>query len=288
MGCQHGTTVIQLVERTLSNGHSHVTVFPNNTGVYHLSSRPLFEALGDPNNRNRRRRSPSAVKTKLMALDFVLADPERTYLATEREKVDYFANHPKISPDLLPRKVYSSKCSDDETVRYFVDKFPVFVSSAEADSPPVVSFCYVDPGARTPAGFDTFLNQYSRLFRHLGRLRLFYIADTERHFQASRRKVKSLVAFLDSDAAHETYCAGILEYFRLEQLYETGQFHALTRDKLIRLKRARRLFSGPDTESLFRLWKRDGDRAVSEKIQDRGAFSFPISVDFQTCHLERN
>ncbi len=138
------------------------------------------------------------------------------------------------------------------------------------------------------SGFDTYLNQYSRLFRKLGRLRLFYIADTERHFQAARRKVKSLVEFLDSEAAQETYAAGMLEYFRLEHLYETGQFQSLTRDRLIRLKRARRVFDGPDTESLFTLWKKDGDRAVSERIQDDGAFRFPISVDFQTCHLEHN
>ena len=100
--------------------------------------------------------------------------------------------------------------------------------------------------------------------------------------------MKSLVALLDSEAAHETYAAGILEYFRLEHLYETGQFQSLTRDRLIRLKRARRLFNGPDTESLFTLWKKDGDRAVSERIQDRGAFRFPISVDFRTFLLEHN
>ncbi len=280
--------MVQLVERMAANRHCRVTVFPNNTGVFHLSSRPLFEALGDPNNRNRRQRSPSAVKTKLMALDFVLAHPERTYLATECEKVDYFANHGKISPDLLPRKVYSSKHSDDETIRYFIEKFPLFVSSADADSSPVVSFCYVDPGPRTPAGFDTFLNQYSRLFSQLGTLRLFFIADTKRHFQAARRRVKSLVALLNSEAANETYAAGLLEYFRLEHLYETRQFQSLSRDRLIRLKRARRLFNGPDTESLFRLWKAAGDQAVSERIRNHGAFRLPISVDFRTFLLEHN
>ncbi len=100
-----------------------------------------------------------------MALDFVLTDPERTYLATEREKVDYFTNHEETLVRISYRgKLYSSKQSDDETIRYFVDKFPLFVSSDDADSSPVVSFCYVDSGARSLAGFDTFLNQYSRLF----------------------------------------------------------------------------------------------------------------------------
>src|SRR5690606_31078576 len=84
VGCKHGTTVIQLVERTAANRHTRTAVFPNNTGVYHLCSRPFYQALGDPNNRNRRRRSPLAVKTKLMALDFVLVNPNLTYLATEK------------------------------------------------------------------------------------------------------------------------------------------------------------------------------------------------------------
>ncbi len=56
--------------------------------------------------------------------------------------------------------------------------------------------------------------------------------------------------------ANETYAAGLLEYFRLEHLYETKQFQSLSRDRLIRLKRARRLFNSPDTQSLFDSGKR--------------------------------
>jgi len=288
VGCRNGTTEIQLVQRAAANRHSRATVFPNNTGVYHLCARPFYEALGDPNNRNRRRRAPAAIKTKLMALDFVLTDPERTYLATEREKVDYFTSERKLSPDFLPAKLYSSERSNEETTRYFVDKFPLFVSSDNADSSPVVSFSYVDSGARSLAGFDTFLNQYSRLFGRLGTLRLFYIAASERHFQAARRRVKSLVALLDSEAANQPYAAGLLEYFRLEHLYETKQFQSLSRDRLIRLKNARRFFNGPDTQSLFELWKKAGDRAVAERIQDRAGYRFSISVDFQTYRLEHS
>lgn len=44
-GCQHGRTVVQLVNRMASNRHSRTMVFPDNTGVYHLCSRPLYQAL---------------------------------------------------------------------------------------------------------------------------------------------------------------------------------------------------------------------------------------------------
>ncbi len=287
-GCQHGKAVVQLVKRMAAHRHSRTMVFPHNTGVYHLCSRPLYQALGDANNRNRRRRSPAAIKAKLMALDFVLDDPERTYLFTEREKFDYFASHRKISPDFLPGKVYSSRRSNDETIRYFVNKLPVFLSPAGAGSPPVISFCYVDPGARSLAGFDTFLTLYSGLFRQLDRVRLFYVADTERHFDTAERRVKSFIESLHSDAAGDDYIVGLLEYFRLEHLYETGQFQSLTRDGLIRLKKARRSFRDHDTECLFNLWKRDGDGAVSKRIRNQKPSGVPDRVDFVTYHLEHS
>jgi hypothetical protein len=288
VGCQHGKAVVQLVKRMAARRHSRTIVFPHNTGVYHLCSRPLYQALGDPDNRNRRRRSPIAIKTKLMALDFVLDDPDRIYLSTEREKYDYFAHRRKISPDVLPGKIYSSRRSNDETVRYFVDKFPVFLSPVGAGSPPVISFCYIDPGARSLAGFDTLLSQYSGLLRQLDQVRLCYVADTERHFDTAKRRVKSFIEFLHSDAAGDNYIVGLVEYFRLEHLYETGQFQSLTREDLIRLKKARRTFCDRDTESLFRLWKRDGDGAVSKRIGNRKLSGVPGRVDFVTHHLEHS
>jgi hypothetical protein len=101
VNCGHGTTAIQLVQRTSANRHSRMAVFPRNTGVYHLCSRPFYQALGDPNNRNRRRRSLPAIKVKLMALDFVLAHPDLDYLATEREKVEHFSDYRSISLEQL-------------------------------------------------------------------------------------------------------------------------------------------------------------------------------------------
>jgi hypothetical protein len=288
VGCKHGKAVVQLVKRLSANGHSRTTVFPNNTGVYHLCSRPLYQALGDPNNRNRRRRSPVAIKTKLMALDFVLADPDLEYLATEREKAEHFTNHRSIPPDLLPKRIYPAKRSGDKTVRYFVDKLPIFLPSEDSLSPPVVSFCYVDPGARSLAGFQTFLRQYTRLFGKLGRFRLFYIAGTERHFRAAERRLRELVRSLESVESSDSHTAELLEYFRLERLYQERRFQTLTKAKLIHLKRARRRFADPESAALLELWKREGDRVVIARIRDRKPRPVPVAADFRAILLEDN
>src|SRR6185503_63503 len=96
-------------------------------------------------NRNRRLREPATIKNKLMGFDFVLASRQHEYLATEQEKVDYFTETLQMDRLLLPAKRYASK--GQVTERYFVEKFPIFLSpSLKASRPPVVSFCFVDEG----------------------------------------------------------------------------------------------------------------------------------------------
>ena len=119
-----------LIEKILSNKHGQVFTSGKKTIVYHLCSRPFYSAIGQPNNRHRRERPPFAVKAKLMALDYVLANQEHRYLATEEEKVGYFTGELGIKIDSLPTKIYSSRKTESTTDRYFVDKFPIFLSAS--------------------------------------------------------------------------------------------------------------------------------------------------------------
>src|ERR1700722_5402169 len=130
IGGKDGGNVTQLAQKALANGHLRSSTWRQNTQLYHLCARPFYEALGQGENRNRRAREVLTIKNKLMGLDFVLAHRHLRYLATEEEKLDHFAGFLKFDFSQLPTKLYRSGKSGESTARYFVDKYPLFLSSA--------------------------------------------------------------------------------------------------------------------------------------------------------------
>jgi hypothetical protein len=179
-----------LVGKVLSRRHGRQYPTDRRTLLYHLSSRPFYAAIGQSDNRHRRRRPPFAIKAKLMALDYVLAHPGHRYLATEDEKVGYFNRERGLPIENLPTKIYRSHRTLRLTERYFVDKFPIYASPGQ-DSPPVVSFCYIDGGQIATPGFETYLDQYARLFAALGRFRIIYVTTSERNRLAGAKAFNS-------------------------------------------------------------------------------------------------
>src|SRR6266508_1093437 len=108
LGRQDGGTVTQLTQKVLAQGHARTSTWRQNTQLYHLCARSFYGALGEPDNRNRRPHEWMQVKNKIMGLDFVLAHRDHVYLATEREKVEYFTGTLKIDLTKLPAKLYRS------------------------------------------------------------------------------------------------------------------------------------------------------------------------------------
>ena len=153
---------VVLVKKLKANNHCRVNLYRHGRMVYHLCAKPLYDALGEKDNRNRRERQPSTIKNKLMGLDFVLDHPQYQYLSTEREKLDYFLGVLKLAPELLPTRWYESARGHASTAKHFVDKYPMFLAVAgNVAPPPVVHFCYVDEGMQTTDGFATYLDRKS-------------------------------------------------------------------------------------------------------------------------------
>jgi hypothetical protein len=57
-----------------------------------------------------------------------------------------------------------------------VDKFPIYTAPAQEGEGSEVGFCYVDAGATTVSGFETYLDLYRALFAAVGRFRVVYVA----------------------------------------------------------------------------------------------------------------
>src|SRR5262245_60620253 len=103
-----GSKDVALLDRLKSIGHCSVLALRQGRMVYHLSAKPLYDALGEKDNRNRREHQPTTIKNRIMALDFVLEHPANRYLETERERLDYFTRERKIAPENLPTRWYES------------------------------------------------------------------------------------------------------------------------------------------------------------------------------------
>ena len=126
--------------------HARTECFPKSGVIHHLYSRRLYRQIGREKLRNRREHDIEFIRQRIAMLDFVLANQDRTYLETEPEKVRFFCDQLKVPNPFLPSKTYHGQRTSQPTVRYFVDKFPMYLAS-EVSPSPVVTFTYI-PGER--------------------------------------------------------------------------------------------------------------------------------------------
>ena len=132
---KRGYRTHSLTQKLITQGHATLREYRRNGCIYHLYSRKLYAQLGHENLRNRRRHRLEAIRTRLLALDFILANQGYQYLETEAEKITYFCNQLRVERAFLPVKLYMGGPSSQPTLRYFVDKFPLFPSSPRPGSP---------------------------------------------------------------------------------------------------------------------------------------------------------
>ncbi|MGC2829487.1 MAG: hypothetical protein WB994_07600 [Candidatus Acidiferrum sp.] len=248
---KRGYRTHSLAQKLITQGHATMREYRCNGCIYHLYSRKLYAQLGHENLRNRRRHRLEAIRTRLLGLDFILANQGYQYLETEAEKVAYFCDQLHIEKACLPVKLYMGGPGSQPTLRYFVDKFPLFLSSPRLGFSPVVTFSYVDPGLETLTGFVTHLGQYQTLFRALADFRFLYVSSTPAHFEQATELFNSAVKIpLESDSA-----ADLIRYFRARSIWNSSEFRTLSKSDLLFFNEAKRRFAGDRFETLFKNWK---------------------------------
>jgi hypothetical protein len=259
IGKEIGGTAATLIEKLLTQQHAAAITAFNNTKIYHLGSRPFYQAIGEPDNRNRREHSPALIKNRLLSLDFVLAHRDYRYLATEREKLDYFSGTLEIALSSLPYKRYISLKTTSSTIRYFVDKYPIFLSDISVTAPPSATtcFCFVDQGSLTLSAFETYLDQYSPLWRLLSDFHIIYVADSRRLFARAERCFLAFLSQLEGSGNNRDVrlTRRMLQHFEARRLYEKSELGSFSRAKLIQLRNETDEFSGPEYQAFYERWK---------------------------------
>jgi hypothetical protein len=221
--------------------------------IYHLQSKPLYAAIGEPNNRNRKPVTLARAIERLMVLDAVLGERRLGWLATEREKVDYFSAATTLRSKELPHLAFGA--GPVKTVRYFPDKLPIGVTG---DGRTHV-FTYL-VNRRTPVDFRAFLHRYSELLRALPEweLRLLvprHLVKAGPLFEQAAREELSRPLRLDD-------VAELHWYFRQQDHIDRGG----APEDFRRFRRACRAFRAPRFRVLYRVWKNNGDQPVDATV----------------------
>jgi hypothetical protein len=213
-------------------------------------------------------------------LDFVLSHREWKYLETEPEKVSFFCNQLQVLSHFLPSKIYFGQKTSQPTLRYFVDKFPMFLS--EDDSSPVVTFTYLQGQETHFTGFVQHLQAYLPLFRQLTAFRFLYLAQFDSHFEKAKELFNSLVTIpLGSDVS-----ADLVRYFQIRKAWDLSRYSSVTDADLIFRNQAKSRFVGQRFEHLYRRWK-VGRMSDSDIRQEFGCSSRHATVHFATEVLRR-
>lgn len=256
--------------------HARMECFPKSGTVYHLFARRLYRQIEKENLRNRREHEFDFIKRRIAILDFVLLNQGYQYLETEPEKVRFFCGTLNIQKHYLPARLYFGTKTSSSSVRYFVDKFPMYFVPPSS----VATFTYIHGGAAAFTDFVRHLETYLPLFRQISEFRLVYASRTDSHFEKATEIFRSLVKIpLESDISGD-----LLRYFRVRKAWDEKQYAAVTDADLIFRNHARSRFTGERFEGLYRGWK-NGRVSESGIRMEVGTNETKHAVGFETFLL---
>jgi hypothetical protein len=262
-GIAHGQKTTDLLRKLVERGYARpIEVGVRHRGrLFHLCHKPLYAAIGQADNRHRRRMPLGRMIERLMVLDAVLADRTCTWLGTECDKRSYFMRHLRGRIDLreFPRLTFGSGARS--TVRYFPDKLPIGIQQDGIEH--VFLYLVTSP---VPMDFRLFVLRHSELLRPLLRWTIRVLvpepfARASRQFgHAAREELATPIPLSSVDE--------LQWFFRERQRRDQEVFD--TADE--RFRTAVSMFRASRFRALYRFWQEQGDpvllAAVSHTLRD--------------------
>ena len=257
-GLTHGRKTYDFLRLLTDRGYASI-IMPGklHTGrMYHVHYKPLYEAIGEPDSRNRRRVALGRYVERLMLLDVVLGDQKQHHwLGTEQDKVAYFrqvdVHGSKVDEHSFPKVVYGS--GDRQTTRYFPDKLPIGIERGYGDRH-VFVYLVREP---TASAFRVFLARHASLLRQLFEWTVRIVVP--RQFE----KAKSLHIWAFRDDLGTPVPHHVERefdwYLRVKHGRPLGYFEPPD----ITLEKATRKFASARFQALERVWLQEGSTGVT-------------------------
>jgi hypothetical protein len=250
-GQTKGSILHRFTTKLLALRHVRDTEYGQQMLVLHLYSRLVYGPIDKDNLRNRRRLSNELVRTRLLILDFVLANLDSQYLETEAAKVSYFHEKLRLPLVILPCRRYTGPKAASYTNRYFVDRFPILISRS---LPSVPTFVYCDsdqPGLRP---YLTYLRAYERLWRCLERFHfIIYAAPGPKKFRGAEARFSQMFA-----PAPAINTKRLARYFEVRLLWESHKTSSLTGADRDLLRDGDKRYQREPFESAYQKWASGG------------------------------
>lgn len=244
--------------------------------IFHVHHKALYRAIGEPDNRHRKPTALSRAVERLMILDAVLAEPQLTWLATERDKFAYFTLRHRIPREDLPALTF--RAEDSETVRHFAEKLPIGLDPDGRLH--VFVFLLVQD---LPTDFRSFLEKHAELLRALPAWAVRLVIPPHK---------RGAVALYE--AAFHEHIASPLRPTTVDELrwyFSARRRHQADTEE--RFDQAVHAFAPPRFQALYRAWLDRGDSVLeatqSSTLADalaRGAGRLETYVlPYQYTHL---
>jgi hypothetical protein len=222
--------------------------------LFHLQYKPLYEAIGEPDNRNRKPASLGRMVERLMLLHVVLRDRDHTWLGTENDKLDYFrACHlveGRFADEFYPRLVFGA--GKQKTVRYFPDKLPIGIERAGSRDRHV--FVYL-VRQNLPSDFRLFLVRHTPLLAAVHFWTIRFIVP--RRFLKAVALYRWAVRDYLRPPLSESVGKQFVWYLRAKHGRDLRYVEA-PRD--LTLQQAMKKFRGAHFQALERAWLQDDDK----------------------------
>lgn len=237
--------------------------------VIHVHFSPFYRALACEDTRNRRAHQPRAIRARLMALDYRLANPEGALLASESEKRIYLIARGIASTDAPSR----------------IDKFLIATASGYHMRP---SFLFIDDGAVTVAGFETALRHATPVFEQIREFELEYLAGNSALFEKAEAAFRGTLLGLGTGSKQRQRVDRLLHYFAELKRYESRQTRDFDKRRLDQLRDLRDEFSAPIHSALYQPWLDGGETAVRERLGSARSTPNGPAAQFRAIVLEHD
>jgi hypothetical protein len=220
--------------------------------LYHIHHKPLYEAIGQADNRNRRLQTIGRMVERVMILDAVLADRRYWWLSPADDKWRFFClkRDNYLRREDYPHIAFGS--GQERTVRCFPDKLPIGI---EKDRTSHLVFVYL-VNRRLPVDFRQFLLRHADLLR-------FVTTWTVRLLVP--RRFRKAVALYKAALREELWTplnpsvSKALEAYFPERQAQGGHLGEPD-DRYIREEFRKQ--GMPKVQALYRAWRREGDRVL--------------------------
>jgi hypothetical protein len=166
----------RFLEKAHDAGHVETIDYGQGFYIYHLFSKPIYRLLGNAESQNRRRKGDGMIRSRLMALDYVLENDAEHYFVSEEDRLHFFTE---------VRGIHSESLSGGHS---FSGTFPVAIADRAQPATSLVRFTFVDEGLLSTRKFSRFLSDVAPLLHELGSFELVYVACSDYNFPAAEHE----------------------------------------------------------------------------------------------------